>query len=148
VENIEKANRNSLRIAYTQMQEAVPGSFRKLFSTYSEALSRDWWRISKFFERIKVVNLGGSAIGTGITVPRFFIFEVVKALQQIAQKPLTRAENLEDATANIDPLVEIHAILKSHAVNLEKMASDIRALASDLHNLDEIKIPRLGFRSP
>jgi len=66
VEETEKENRNALRLGYTQMQEAVPSSFGKLFSTYNEALSRDWWRVSKCFERIKVVNLGGSAIGTGI----------------------------------------------------------------------------------
>jgi len=53
VENIEKAHRNSLRIGYTQLQAAVPSSYGQLFSTYSEALSRDWWRVSKCFERIK-----------------------------------------------------------------------------------------------
>ncbi len=66
VEEFEKENREKLRPGYTQMQEAVPSSFGLLFSTYNEALSRDWWRVSKCFERIKQVNLGGGAIGTGI----------------------------------------------------------------------------------
>ncbi len=61
IEILEGNYRKELRIAYTQMQEAVPSSYGMLFSTYSEALSRDWWRVSKCFERIKIVNLGGSA---------------------------------------------------------------------------------------
>ncbi|MCX6266695.1 MAG: lyase family protein [Bacteroidetes bacterium] len=132
VEQIETAHQNDLRIGYTQMQEAVPTSFGKLFSTYSEALSRDWWRVSKCFERIKMVNLGGSAIGTGMAVPRYFIMEAIGHLQQLTGLPVTRSENLADATCNLDSFVEIHATIKAHAVNLEKMVSDIRLLASDL----------------
>ena len=140
VEEYEKENRNNLKIAYTQMQEAVPTSYGKLFSTYSDALSRDWWRVSKCFERIKVVNLGGTAIGTGIGAPRQYIMEVVSTLASITGKPLTRSENSMDATSNLDSFVEVHAILKAHAVNLEKMVSDLRLLASDM--VREIKIPQ------
>jgi len=141
VEEQEKKHRGDLRIGYTQMQAAVPSSWGQLFSTYSEALSRDWWRVSKCFERIKVVNLGGGAIGTGIGTPRFFIMEVVNQLQRLASLPITRSENLVDATSNLDSFVEIHATLKAHAVNLEKMASDLRLMASDLaHN--QLTIPK------
>ncbi len=82
-EQLETKYRNSLRISYTQMQEAVPSTFGQLFSTYSEALSRDWWRVSKGFERIKIVNLGGGATGTGISIPRFYIMEVVPSLKKL-----------------------------------------------------------------
>lgn len=140
IEGIEKETRNSLRVAYTQMQEAVPSSYGRLFSTYNEALSRDWWRVSKCFERIKVVNIGGSAVGTALTVPRFMVMETVKTLQKLTGLPITRPENLADATNNLDSLVEVHAILKSHAVNLEKMVSDIRLLSSDLTR-KEIELP-------
>lgn len=142
IEALEVSNRDVLRIAYTQMQEAVPTSYGRLFSTYSDALSRDWWRVSKCFERIKVVNLGGTAIGTGITVPRFYLMEVVRELQELTKLPITRGENLQDATANLDSYVEIHATLKSHAVNLEKMVNDIRLLASDIAVNKEITIPQ------
>jgi aspartate ammonia-lyase len=131
VEKLENAHRHDLRIGYTQMQEAVPTSFGKLFSTYSEALSRDWWRVSKCMERLKLVNLGGSAVGTGIAVPRFFIMEAVGNLQKLTGLNVARSENLPDATSNHDSLVEVHAIIKAHAVNLEKMVSDLRLLASD-----------------
>jgi len=142
VEKIETEHRNSLRIGYTQMQQAVPSSYGMLFSTYNEALSRDWWRVSKCFERIKVVNIGGSAIGTGMAVPRYFIMEVVQTLQRLTQLPITRSENMSDATNNLDSFVEVHAILKSHAVNLEKMVNDIRLLASDLLQQPELEIPQ------
>lgn len=142
IEELEKQHRHHLRIAYTQMQQAVPSSWSMLFSAYNEALSRDWWRVSKCFERIKVVNLGGSAVGTGISLPRFFIMEVVSVLQKLSGLPITRSENLHDATSNLDSIVEVHAILKSHAVNLEKIVSDIRLLASDLAGSGEITIPQ------
>lgn len=142
VEGFEKEYRNVLRIGYTQMQEAVPTSFGKLFSTYSEAMSRDWWRVSKCFERIKVVNMGGSAVGTGIAVPRFFIMEIAAEIQKLTSLPVTRSENLPDATNNLDSFVEVHAIIKSHAVNLEKMVSDIRLLASDIAYHKELVIPQ------
>jgi len=142
VEKFETENRNELRIAYTQMQEAVPSSYGKLFGSFSEALSRDWWRVSKCFERIKVVNLGGSAVGTGIAVPRFFIMEVVSNLQHITKLPVTRSENLPDATNNLDSFVEVHAVIKSHAVNLEKICSDLRLLSSDIVGKYEVEIPQ------
>jgi aspartate ammonia-lyase len=142
VEEQENAHRNDLRIGYTQMQEAVPSSFGKLFSTYSESLSRDWWRVSKCFERIKLVNLGGSAIGTGLAVPRFFIMEATGHLQKLTGLPVARSENMADATSNLDSFVEVHATLKAHAVNLEKMASDLRLLASDISSEKEILIPQ------
>jgi aspartate ammonia-lyase len=141
IENIEKQNYNTLRIGYTQMQEAVPTSFSRLFSTYNEALSRDWWRVSKCFERIKTVNLGGSAIGTGTTVPQYFIMEVVQNLQRLTGLPVTRSENLSDATSNLDAFVEVHAILKAHSVNLEKMMNDLRLLGSDISH-KEISLPQ------
>ncbi len=140
-ERLEKKYRNILRLGYTQMQEAVPTTFGRLFGSYNDALSRDWWRISKCLERIKVVNIGGSAIGTSVAVPAYFVNEVVTKLQTITKLPVTRGENLSDATSNIDSLVEVHGIIKAHAVNLEKISNDIRILASDLHG-GEIEIPK------
>jgi aspartate ammonia-lyase len=140
-EELERNNREKLRPGYTQMQEAVPSSFGFLFGTYNEALSRDWWRVSKCFERIKVVNLGGGAIGTGVSVPRFFIMEVVPELRRLTNLPIAHSENLPDATSNLDKWVEIHSILKAHAVNLEKIAGDLRLLASDITREKIISIP-------
>jgi aspartate ammonia-lyase len=119
----------------------VPTSFDKLFSSYNNALSRDWWRVSKCFERIKEVNLGGGAIGTGLSIPRFFILQATSELQRLTGLPITRGENLTDTTSNLDSFVEVHAILNAHAVNLEKIVSDIRLLNSDLNRDKSISIP-------
>ncbi|MCX7861662.1 MAG: lyase family protein [Bacteroidales bacterium] len=144
-EQLERQFRDTLRPGYTQMQEAVPTSFGKMFSAYNDALSRDWWRVSKCFERIKTVNLGGGAIGTGLAVPRFFIVEVVNELKQITHLPLARSENLVDTTQNFDSFVEVHAILKSHAVNLEKISNDIRILSADIgHKIMNIPAVQAG----
>lgn len=142
LEKLENTHRNSLRIAFTQLQQAVPSSLGRLFGTYNEALSRDWWRVSRAQERLKVVNLGGSAIGSGLTVPRYFIMNVVNELQHLTGLPLTRSENMHDATCNLDPFVEVHGFLKAHAVNLEKMAGDLRLLSSDLLDQNDIRIPQ------
>ena len=123
------------------MQEAVPSSFGMLFSSYNDALSRDWWRVSKCLERIRTVNMGGGATGTGLAVPRFFIMEIVPELRNNTGLPLSRSENMPDSTSNMDKWVEIHATIKAHAVNLEKMVSDLRLLSSDLVTPNQIRIP-------
>jgi len=147
VESAEGQCRNVLRQAYTQMQEAVPSTYDKLFSTYNNALSRDWWRVSKCLERIKEVNLGGGAIGTSLSIPRYFVMHVVGELQKLTNLPITRSENLSDATSNLDSFVEVHAILKAHAVNLEKMAADIRLLGADLFRNREVYLPKMQVGS-
>ncbi|MEX0982820.1 MAG: lyase family protein, partial [Bacteroidales bacterium] len=140
-EKLEKEHRSTVRVSYTQLQEAVPGTYGQLFGTYSEAFSRDWWRISKAFERIKQVNLGGGATGTGISIPRFYIMEVAGQLRKLTGLPLAQGENLTDVTTNQDSLVEVHAILKAHAVSLEKMVSDLRLLSSGLSAETELHLP-------
>jgi aspartate ammonia-lyase len=141
LEEYEKKNRDNLRPGYTQMQEAVPSSYGLLFSAYNEALSRDWWRVSKCSERIKQVNLGGGAIGTGLSLPRFFILGVVPELRNLTGLPLAQSENMSDATSNLDRWVEIHATLKAHAVNLEKISADLRLLSSDISRNRFLKLP-------
>lgn len=141
LEKLEGQGRPVMRIAYTEMQRALPSSYGLLFGAYNEALSRDWWRVSRCYERLKLVNLGGGAAGTGLAIPRFFIMEVVGQLQKLTGLPLTRSENLADTTQNLDSLVEVHGMLKALAVNLEKISSDIRLLSSDLSVPPEIGIP-------
>lgn len=140
-ELLEKKYRNTLRLSYTQLQGAVPSTYGILFSSYSDALSRDWWRVSKASERIKQINLGGGATGSGIAIPRFYIMEVGNVLRKISGLPLAQAENLSDNTSNLDSFVEVHAILKAHAVNMEKMVNDLRLLSSGLNQKKELHIP-------
>jgi hypothetical protein len=82
---------------------------------YAEALGRDRWRIYKCEERLRVVNLGGTAIGTGIAAPRAYIFRVVEEFRTITGIGFARAENLEEATQNADVFVEVMGMLKALA---------------------------------
>jgi aspartate ammonia-lyase len=141
-ETLEARHRNSLRQAYTQMQKAVPSSYGHLFSSYCDALSRDWWRVTRIRERLKEVNLGGGAAGTGMGIPRYFILNVIPELRAITNLPLAHSENLADATMNLDSLVEVHAIIKSLAVNLEKISNDLRLLGADISRHQSIIIPQ------
>jgi aspartate ammonia-lyase len=133
-----------IKMGRTQLQDAVPMTVGAEFSAWAEALARDRWRIFKCEERLRVVNLGATAIGTGLTAPRQYIFQVVENLRQETGVGFARAENLVDATQNADVFVEVSGILKAHAVNLIKISSDLRLLASGPKaGLMEILLPEV-----
>jgi aspartate ammonia-lyase len=115
----------------TQYQTAVPISLGMEFGAWAEAIARDRWRVFKSLERIKVVNMGGTAVGTGVTAPRRYIFRVVDNLRRLSGMNLARAENLVEATANNDAFSEVSGILRAHAGNLIKIGNDLRFLSSD-----------------
>lgn len=135
----EKEFARIVKVGRTELQEAVPITLGAEFSAFGETLARDRWRTFKCEERLRVVNLGGTAVGTGLSSPRSFIFMVIEKLREITGLGLSRGENLLDATANTDPFVEVSGILKAHASSLIKVASDLRFL----HFLGEIGLPRL-----
>jgi aspartate ammonia-lyase len=85
------------------------------------------------------VNLGGTAVGTGLTAPREYIFLVIEKLREVTGLGLSRGENVMGETANADSFVEVSGILKAHAVNLIKIANDLRLL----NFLGEIRLSRL-----
>ncbi|MDP8231423.1 MAG: aspartate ammonia-lyase [Candidatus Zophobacter franzmannii] len=133
-----------VKLGRTQLQDAVPMTLGQEFSAYAEALSRDRWRIFKCRERIKVLNLGGTAIGTGLGAPREYIFKAVEALKDITGLTIARSENPIETTQNLDPYVEVSGMLKTLAVNLMKIANDLRLLASGPHGgLGEITLPAM-----
>ena len=102
-----------VKIARTQLQDAVLITLGREMSAYAEAFSRDRWRIYKCEERLRVVNLGGTAIGTGVAAPREYIFRVVDQLREITGFGLARAENLVEATQNADVFVEVQRLQHS-----------------------------------
>ncbi|MBN1554867.1 MAG: aspartate ammonia-lyase [Phycisphaerae bacterium] len=126
----EKQFAHVVKVGRTQFQDAVLITLGREMSAHAEALSRDRWRIYKCEERLRVVNLGGMAIGTGLGAPRKFIFQAVEHLRQITSLGLARAENLVEATQNHDAFVEVSGILKALATNLLKIAGDLRLLSS------------------
>jgi aspartate ammonia-lyase len=119
-----------VKIGRTQLQDAVLTTLGREMSAYAEAFNRDRWRIYKCEERLRVVNLGGTAIGTGLGAPKQFIFRVVDRLRENTNIGLARAENLIDGTQNVDVFVEVSGILKAHASNLLKVSNDFRLLSS------------------
>ncbi|MBP7745976.1 MAG: aspartate ammonia-lyase [Phycisphaerae bacterium] len=138
----EKQFAHVVKVGRTQLQDAVLTTLGREMSAYAEALSRDRWRIYKCEERLRVVNLGGTAIGTGLGAPRDYIFRVVDELREITGLGLARAENLVDATQNADVFVEVSGILKACAANLLKICTDLRWLASGPDGgLGEIRLP-------
>lgn len=126
----EKEFAHIVKVGRTELQDAVPITLGREMSAYAEAISRDRWRIYKCEERLRVINLGGTAVGTGIAAPRRFIFRATEHLREITNLGLARAENLVDATQNADAFAEVSGILKACAVNLIKIASDLRLLSS------------------
>jgi len=135
----EKEFAKIVKMGRTELQEAVPITLGAEFSAFGEALARDRWRTFKCEERLRVVNIGGTAVGTGLSSPRSFIFLVIEKLRDLTGLGLSRGENLLDATANTDPFVEVSGILKAHASNLIKIANDVRLL----NFLGEIELPKL-----
>jgi aspartate ammonia-lyase len=131
-----------VKVGRTQLQDAVLTTLGREMGAYAEALNRDRWRIYKCEERLRVVNLGGTAIGTGLAAPRQFIFRVVDNLRELTGIGFARAENLIDATQNADVFVEVSGILKAHAVSLLKICTDLRLLSSGPEaGLGEIGLP-------
>ena len=119
-----------VKVGRTELQDAVLTTLGREMGAYAEACNRDRWRIAKCEERLRVVNLGGTAIGTGILAPRAFIFRVVDVLRELSGFGLARAENLVEATQNADVFVEVSGILKACAANLLKICGDLRLLSS------------------
>lgn len=140
----EKEFAHVVKIGRTQLQDAVLTTLGREMSAYAEAFNRDRWRIYKCEERLRVVNLGGTAIGTGLGAPKQFIFRVVDRLRENTNIGLARNENLIDGTQNVDVFVEVSGILKACATNLLKIANDLRLMSSGPDaGLGEITLPEM-----
>jgi aspartate ammonia-lyase len=139
----EQAFAHIVKVGRTQYQDAVLTTLGREMGAYAEALNRDRWRIYKCEERLRVVNLGGTAIGTGFAAPRQYIFRVVDTLRELTSIGFARAENLTEATQNTDVFVEVSGILKAHAMTLLKVSGDLRLLSSGPEaGLGEIRLPQ------
>ncbi len=131
-----------LKLVRTQLQDAVPVTLGQEFSAWAQAVGRDRWRLYKVEERLRQVSLGGTAVGTGLNAPLQFIYLAAEKLRQIAGSGIARAENMIDAVQNQDVFVEVSGLLKAAAVNLMKIAGDLRLLSSGpVGGLAEIRIP-------
>ena len=125
-----------IKMGRTEMQDAVPISFGQSFKAYAAALSRDISRFEKASAELSVLNMGGTAIGTKITARSRYVKNILPTLCEITGLQLTQAEDLIDATQNLDGFVYVSGIVKACATSLSKIANDLRLMSSG---------PRAGF---
>src|SRR5262249_38252419 len=120
----------------TQLQDAVPMTLGQEFSTYAEMLAEDMKRLRETTRLISEINMGATAIGTGITAHPEYAENVRRHLAQITGIPFVTAPNLVEATQDAGVFVQLSGVLKRVAVKLSKVSNDLRLLSSG---------PRTGF---
>ncbi|MCR4589404.1 MAG: aspartate ammonia-lyase [Lachnospiraceae bacterium] len=125
-----------IKMGRTQMQDAVPITLGQEFRAYADAVTRNADRLDTAIEEMRCVNMGGTAIGTGINADEKYISGIVQAINKVSGMDLKQAHDLIDSTQNLDPFVSVSGIVKSCAVSLSKIANDLRLMSSG---------PRAGF---
>lgn len=134
----EKATEFSdvLKMGRTQLQDAVPMTLGQEFGTYALMLAEDEARLSEAVQLIREINLGATAIGTGITAHPDYAARVREHLSSIVGVDLVTAPDLVEATQDCGAFVQLSGVLKRMAVKLSKTCNDLRLLSSG---------PRAGF---
>jgi aspartate ammonia-lyase len=125
-----------LKMGRTQLQDAVPMTLGQEFSTYAVMMDEDQQRLREAVLLICEINMGATAIGTGITAHPDYAPLVLKHLQRITGIPLVTAPNLIEATQDCGAFVQLSGVLKRVAVKVSKICNDLRLLSSG---------PRAGF---
>ena len=141
---MEKASEfdHVIKMGRTQLQDAVPIRLGQEFHAYATAIRRDINRFDRAKEEMRSLNLGGTAIGTGLNADVQYLRRVVKNIALISGLELVQAYDLIDATQNLDGYVACSGITKSCAVNLSKMCNDLRLMSSGPRTgLGEINLP-------
>jgi len=133
----ELVNRESLYEQWlmcgrTELQDALPVTLGQVFGSWAGPVERDRWRLNKLKERLRTIPLGGTAIGTGFSAPRRYVFAAEKQLRRITGLPLCRSQNLCDQVAHTDSLSETAGGMGLCADNLYKMSSDLLLYTSSL----------------
>ncbi|MFB1097689.1 MULTISPECIES: aspartate ammonia-lyase [Bacillaceae] len=131
-----------IKMGRTHLQDAVPIRLGQEFEAYSRVLERDIKRIKQSRQHLYEVNMGATAVGTGLNANPKYIEHVVEHLAANSGLPLVTAENLVDATQNTDAYTEVSASLKVCMMNMSKIANDLRLMASGPRaGLNEINLP-------
>lgn len=119
-----------LKMGRTQMQDAVPIRLGQEFRAYSRAVRRDIARFERAKDEMRRLNMGGTAIGTGINADERYLRRIIPNLSKVTGLELVQASDLIDATQNLDGLVAVSGAVKTCAVNLSKMSNDLRLMSS------------------
>ena len=138
----EKQFDDVIKVGRTHLQDAVPIRLGQEFGAYARVIGRDIERIHLAMHGLLYINLGATAIGTGLNAKPNYIASVTAHLANITGLELCSAEHLIDATQNTDVYLQLSATLKVCAVNLSKICNDIRLMASGPKaGLREIYLP-------
>ena len=131
-----------IKMGRTHLQDAVPIRLGQEFEAYSRVIERDIQRIRQSQHHLYEVNMGATAVGTGLNADPRYIQSVVAHLSDISGYQLTGADHLVDATQNTDAYTEVSAALKVGMMNMSKIANDLRLMASGPRaGLAEIRLP-------
>ena len=139
-----KANefRDILKLGRTQLQDAVPMTLGQEFATYAIMLGEDEARLGEAISLIREINLGATAIGTGINTDIRYTRLAVQYLVDLSGLPLVSAENLVEATQDTGAFVQLSGVLKRVACKLSKTCNDLRLLSSGPQaGFNEIRLP-------
>ena len=131
-----------IKMGRTQLQDAVPMSLGKEFEAFSVLLGEEIPRLRNNSALLLEVNLGATAIGTGLNTPDGYQDTVVHCLREVTGLPIRGADNLLEATSDTGAYVSMHASIKRLAVKLSKICNDLRLLSSGPRaGLGEIRLP-------
>lgn len=131
-----------LKMGRTQLQDAVPMRLGQSFGAFAHVLKRDIKRLKNVMEEMKVLNIGATAIGTAINVDPYYLANISYELSKVAGISLKQADDLIDATQNLDGFVSVSGVLKTCAVDISKISNDLRLMSSGPRTgLSEINLP-------
>jgi aspartate ammonia-lyase len=136
--------KNILKMGRTQLQDAVPMSMGDEFHAFATSLRDELRRIEESRNLIGEINMGATAIGTGVNAPAGYAALVTKYLVEVTGLPLVTAEDLIEATCDTGAYVQLSGVLKRTAVKLSKICNDLRLLSSGPRaGLNEIHLPAM-----
>jgi len=131
-----------LKVGRTQLQDAVPMTLGQEFSTYAVMLGEDEQRLAEAATLVREINLGATAIGTGINAHPDYAKLVTLRLSEVSGMPLISSPNLVEATQDCGAFVQLSGVLKRIAVKLSKTCNDLRLLSSGPRaGIGEISLP-------
>ena len=134
-----------IKIGRTQLQDAVPMTLGQEFKAWAVMVEEDRQRLLEALDLVREINLGGTAIGTGINAPPEYAPLVVALLTQVGGHRMILAENLVEATQDAGAYVQFSGVLKRTAVKLSKICNDLRLLSSGPRcGLGEIRLPEMA----
>jgi len=136
--------RNINKVGRTQLQDAVPMTLGMEFGAYATAIGEDIHQLSQAANLLLDLNLGATAVGTGINTPDGYCEKVIAYLRDISGAPVRKAENLIEATWDTGDFVQLSGTLKRYATKISKICNDLRLLSSGpLCGFGEINLPKM-----